>query len=166
MGVCRKFDGRFIFCGLATDIVEISWEFGIFTMMSVMVIMLGIVITSRFMYLDNRYGNIIRKFETLLSDLNSKDVSDSETPNIVSEERVLRHMQIAKYRTHRSENRNVGIKVDLFSTGMILILGFVTVFGVFENSLMILSVFLFVLFGMPLAYFIHHVRIVNRITSV
>ena len=75
-------------------------------------------------------------------------------------------MQIAKYRTHRSENRNVGIKVDLFSTGMILILGFVTVFGVFENSLLILSVFLFVLFGMPLAYFIHHVRIVNRITSV
>lgn len=144
--------------------MEPAWEFGIFTVMSVMVIVLGIVITSRFMYIDSRYNNIIRDFETQLSEIN--DETGSEDREMTFSRRISLHMKITEYKTHRNENRNIGIKIDLFSIGMILLLAFLAVFSVFEDSLLVLSVLLSVLFMMPLAYLVRHIGMVNRIESV
>ncbi len=40
-----------------------GWNLGIFSMFSVMVTMIGIVPAARFVYLDNRYGDIIKNYE-------------------------------------------------------------------------------------------------------
>ena len=132
-------------------------------MISIMVIAIGIIITSRFVYLDTRYNAIILSFEKKLNKIS--DAKDQRGPETESLEEALR-TQIVTYRVNRNENRSVGFKIDLFSMSVIMLLGFVAVFGLFEGDLALLSILLASMFAIPPAYFVRHLRMVNRISSV
>ncbi len=143
------------------------WNLGIFTIMAVMVTVIGILLASRFVYLDNRYSNIIRTNEMKIQELNDeRDKPDSDNEKIITEQLRV-SFSVGEYISKRADNRGIGIWVDIFSLLGIIILGIITTFGVFDDSIRftLLVTFSMLLFLVPLVNFLRHVRYVNKFKS-
>ena len=168
------------------------WNLGIFTIMSIMVTIIGIVLVLRFAYVDNRYNDIIKNNELEIQQLNEKkdeleiqqlnekkdeleiqqlnekkDELDSENPNIILKQLII-SLTIGEYKTKRTDNRGIGAGIDLFCLFAIMILGIFATFGFFANSesFTLLVVLLMMLFSAPLLNFILQVNHVNKYKSI
>lgn len=150
------------------------WNLGIFSIMSVMVTVIGIILATRFVYLDNRYNSIIKNFELDVQDIEEqrekqgeKQGDDTTNPDLFLNQFIIK-IKIGEYTSKRADNREHGIWIDLFCLFMIIILGIVSTFGFFASQpIFTFLVFVLVLlFSAPIAHFILHARTVNKMKSI
>lgn len=147
-----------------------SWNLGIFSIMSVMATVIGIILASRFVYLDSRYNTIIKNFELNIQNIEEQKEEQRESieSSDLSVNQTIIKMKIGEYIAKRADNREHGIWIDIVCLFMIIILGLVSTFGIFAsepNFIFLASVLLF-LFSAPIAHFIMHARMVNKIKSI
>ncbi len=145
-----------------------QWNLGIFTIMSAMVTVIGIILASRFVYVDNRYSNIIKNKEVEVQKLNEvRDKSESDSQEIITKQLMI-NLIIGEYKSKRKDNRRIGIILDLISLFAIIILGTVTTLGYFGNfyNFILLIILLIFLFSLPTLNFLFYVKHVNKYSSI
>ncbi len=148
-----------------------GWNLGIFSMFPVMVTMIGVVLAARFVYLDNRYSEIIKGYEIRVGEIGTdmdrhKDKGgqdeNSRYPHIYDVEMELARSSIGEYIAKQKENRR-GMWLDLFGMLFIIVMGLITVFGVFESDLVLLVLFVSLVFAAPIIHFLFQMRNINAV---
>lgn len=140
-----------------------------------MATVIGIILATRFLYLDNQYKEIIKQGELdaqtiqeqIEDQTNQDPSSDSNSFTDLSLARDSIQQQIGEYRASRTNIREYGIFIDIFCLFTIIALGIVSTFGVFATgpnfiSLVFVLSFLFVI---PTSHFLLHVRKISKIQS-
>ncbi len=143
------------------------WNAGIFSIMGMMVTIIGIVIATRFLYIDSHYSKMIAEQEKFVEKTESimsepeKDTGDADSETTRA---YLSSFQraIGFYRTKQNNNKKEGVIIDFLALFSIVILGLAAVQGFFRDDFLLLVFTLMILFSMPLFHFMTHIRTVTQ----
>lgn len=143
-----------------------EWRTGIFTIMAMLGTFIGIILATRFIYVDGRYSQLIRLYQKRAeSGMASRDegtgASGGPDPygGMPSAGR-----EIGRLRYRQNNNRTEGIIIDFASLSSVLILGLAALYGVFSHgaAFALLTALLIALLAMPMAHFLTHVATLQR----
>ena len=144
---------------------------GVFTMMSSIVTVIGIIIATRYIYINKRYGKLISYYQGLareaeLKVVESVEESKANDMNIAFHDLLQFHSSIAKYKSKQDDNRTTGVMLDFIVLVAIIVLGTTTALEVivFDFGIMniLLLTFLLTLFTLPMIHFLKHVKEVAK----
>ena len=123
---------------------------------------------TRFLYIDNRYRDIINREEKIILKNNEKMVdtdndkikdknSNSEYLNII----YSSYKQIGLCESHQKNNR-LGVSMDFVIMITLVSIMVVTISGFFDIYLNLLNVGVFVIFLLSVFHFAYHISVVEK----
>lgn len=147
-----------------------AWNAGVFSVMTIMVAIIGIIAATRFIYIDRQYMLIIRQGKKDLNDYIKRpggDGVDAPAEEFI-DAMIATSDGIGYARSGRENNRKEGMRIDFASMGAILALGIIASFGVFDGLMpfILLNLLLATLFIVPVAHFAKHATGVQGKASV
>lgn len=143
----------------------VEWALGIFTKMGVMATIIGIIVATRFLYVDTHYSEIINQYKIKIQELEQKrreqesfDDDDETFKVFISD----LYQEVGLYKSKRENNKREGLTIDFISLGFILVLGLLASVGFFAGNVTLLALSLGALFLMPLIHFLRHATTIQK----
>lgn len=150
----------------------IEWGFGVFSIMAIMVTILGIVIAARYLYIDRQYTSLQRRQESVLSTYlkESQEAAEGIGPTVREflDDILIVQESIGRIKARINNNRNEGIMLDFLAMGVILAAGIFASFGVFDQFVpfVLLNVILIMWLAISLSHSVTHLRGVHKLAIV
>lgn len=142
-----------------------DWSLGVFTVMTIIVAIIGVISGVRLIHIDKQYETIINKYELESNRLEAMlmdSKKDDKEIDISSSSITAYQRGIGQYNAKRDNNKKQGLTYDFFCIATVLILGIITTFGVFEKELLFLNGLLAMTLIMPSINFIIHMNTINE----
>ena len=147
--------------------MESDWALGIFAIMAILIAIIGGATAIRFFYIDNQYKIFIVEYEKASNTLEEiwMDLKAGVEPKFSPATLIAYQRGIGNYTAKRDNNKKQGLVFDTICMLSVLGLGFIATFGVFQNNLLLLSLFLLIPFSIAFANFIMHIKTINNHNS-
>lgn len=141
-----------------------AWNAGVFYTMAIMVTIIGVILATRFIYIDRHYLGLIRRQEEVLFEHMGKSSVTGKADEAMIRDHLDDILAIQKAigynNSKRDINRKGGLVMDFVSMAAILSLGILASFGVFDGvrPFLLLNVSLAVWFSMSVLNFAMQIR--------
>ncbi len=90
------------------------------------------------------------------------EIKDGRNQSTLTIERELARSSMGEYTAKRQENKR-GMWLDLFGMLFIIVMGLITVFGVFESNLALLVLLISLVFAAPIIHFFFQMKSVKAV---
>lgn len=145
----------------AIDTIGIEWSDGVFSMLTIMAGLIMLTSGARLVYVDAQYEKIIDKHrdnvDSMDSELGKKKDKDEEKAFLI--ESMNQRNLLSAMEDKREDNRRNGILWDVIGISGIIIFGFLTASGIFDDVAPMIG--LSAVFAVAtVVHFLRHLRIV------
>ena len=141
----------------------IEWTGGVFSIITAMITVIGIIMATRVIFIDVQYSQIIKEFKLIKEKL-EKSISEKDKADGVVSESLSVLLEIIEsrsyYKNKRDNNKALGLFIDVFVLTGILIIGVLSTHGLF--ALIVINILVLFLFSFSITDFIRHIQILRK----
>jgi Flp pilus assembly protein TadB len=135
-----------------------DWSVGIFSVIPVMIGIVGSVLAMRLAYINEQYNKMISNSKDHLLNIEKKrDVNEK----FYIKERKKTIQNIEHYESLKSTNKHKGLRIDIISIFIMILMMFLLIFGIAVNYIHIISIISVTLLILSLLNFRWHLNAIK-----